>query len=101
MKARLPALSNNQRAKAIAEVEKMVKEEMTKQSEQIIRKNMKLMCHVLNEFFGFGNHRLSKVISEIGKLSAEADKDEIFWEHIDRVDIDYLGLPFEREDEKQ
>lgn len=99
MKARLPALSSNQRAKAIAEVEKMVKEEMTKQSEQIVRRNMKLMCHALNEFFGFGKHRLSKLISEIGKLSAEADTDEIFWEHIDRVDIDYLGLPFEREQE--
>ena len=101
MKARVPALSKNQRKKAQAEVQIMVNKEIEKQTEQITRKNFKLMCHVLNEHFGFGKHRLSKVISEIGKLSAEADKDEIFWEHIDRVDIDYLGLPFEREDEKQ
>lgn len=62
---------------------------------------MKISCHVLNEHYNFGKHRLSKFINEVGKLSAEADTDEIFWEHIDRVDIDYLGLPFDREQEEK
>ena len=76
MKARVPALSKNQRKKAQAEVQIMVNKEIEKQTEQITRKNFKLMCHVLNEHFGYGKHRLTKVISKIGKLSAEADKYE-------------------------
>ena len=96
MKARLPALSKNQLKKANAEIDKMIKDK----HEQSIRRYMKIMCHVLNEHYGFGKHRLSKVISEIGKLSVEADTDEIYWEHIDRIVIDYMGLNFKREQEE-
>ena len=95
MKARLPALSKNHLKQANAEIDKMIKDK----HEQSIRRYMKIMCHVLNEHYGFGKHRLSKVISEIGKLSAEADTDEIYWEHIDRIVIDYMGLNFKREQE--
>ena len=95
MKARVPTLSKNQLKKVNAEIDKMIKHK----HEQSIRRYMKIMCHVLNEHYGFGKHRLSKVISEIGKLSAESDTDEIFWEHIDRIVIDYMGLNFKREDE--
>lgn len=97
MKARVPALSKNERNKAKAEIEKMADEILEQKYEQAMRRFMKISCHVLNEHYSFGKHRLSKFINEVGKLSAEADEDEIFWEHIDRIVIDALGLPFQRD----
>lgn len=101
MKARLPALSNNQKKKARAEIEKMADEVLSQKYEQAMRRFMKITCHVLNEHYGFGKHRLSVVCSEIGKLSSEHDNDELFFEHLDRVVIDYLKMNFPRESEEE
>lgn len=100
MKARISVLSKNQQKKALAEIDKMTDEVIEKKMAQVTRRLLKLVCHVLNEHFRFGKHRLSLVINEIGKLSTEHDDDELFYEHLDRIVIDYLGLPFEREQEE-
>lgn len=38
-----------------------------------------------------------KCVSLDGKLIQESEKDEIFWEHLDRVVVDEIGMNFERE----
>lgn len=101
MKARVSVLSKNQQKRALAEIDKMTDEVIEKKMAQVTRRLLKLVCHVLNEHFQFGKHRLSLVINEIGKLSTEHDDDELFYEHLDRIVIDYLGLPFEREEENE
>lgn len=37
------------------------------------------------------------MMDRLSSLSAEHDTDEIFWQHIDRVVIRELGIPFEEE----
>ena len=41
--------------------------------------------------------RLSSLISKMAETLIEANRDEIFWEHADRIVIDQLGLQFERD----
>lgn len=57
------------------------------------------MCVALHNTYGFSTSRLAVVIQEIDKLSAAAEKDEIFWEHVDRVVIDELKMSFDKEGE--
>ena len=50
--------------------------------------------------YGFGRGRLEHVLRTISSLSAEHERDEVYWAHIDRVVIDGLGVKFEREAEE-
>ena len=92
MKARLPAP-----AKQKALIREEIRRELDRQEQQRIRRVYKLLCVVLHELYGFGAGRLSAVLERLSSLSAEHDTDEIFWEHIDRVVIRELGIPFEEE----
>lgn len=96
MKAHIP-LPAATRKQIKTEAKKLVKKEWSKQEERALRRDMKLTLYVLYQFFGFGFSRLSKVIIERGTLAKEYDTDEIFWEHIDRLLIDQIGLPLERD----
>lgn len=69
---------------------------MENQRTDFTRKLFKLMCYVLYEEYGFKD-RCKNVINKIAALSAEADTDEVFWEHIDKIVIDYMKLPFDRD----
>jgi hypothetical protein len=51
----------------------------------------------LHQTFGFGKDRIAKTLEAINGLSAERDKDEVFWTHIDRT-LEQLGLNFNPED---
>lgn len=64
-----------------------------------MRKFFKLMCVALHERYGFGSQRLGAVIDRISTLSDEHRQDEMFWRHVDRVVIEELGMPFDREQE--
>lgn len=95
MKARMP-MSTKQKTLIRQEIQK----ELDRQEQQRIRREYKLLCVVLHELYGFGAGRLSAALNRLSSLSAEHDTDEIFWEHIDRVVIRELGIPFEKEDVK-
>ena len=88
-----PRLNKKQKA-AIRDA---VAEEHRKQGEAGIRRMMKLMCVSLNEDFGFGAGRLSRVIECISELSAQHDHDEVYWEHVDKR-LAQIGIPFDPED---
>ena len=62
-----------------------------------MRRFFKIMCVALNNEFGFGHDRLMELIVAISNISAEADKDEIYWHHVDKVVINELKLPFDKE----
>lgn len=47
--------------------------------------------------FGYGLTRISRLFNRFTEVLENSDKDEVYWEHIDRVVIDELELPFERD----
>lgn len=96
MKSRLPPSMRItvQQQKAIRE---QVEIEMVKQAEERTRILMKLMCYVFNREYGFGKQRLTKACTLVSNLCVEHAHDEAFWEHLDRVIIDEIGMEFERE----
>lgn len=75
-----------------------VEAEFHRQSNDMALRFFKLFCVCLNQEFGFGKHRLSKLIQAVNDISTEREQDEIFWAHIDRIVIEYIGLDFKRED---
>jgi hypothetical protein len=95
MKARIPLPKEMQKI-VNQEAQKEGKKEFEKQSKDFTRRIFKLMCYVLYNKYHF-NDRCKDVIVEINKLTEKANKDEVFWEHIDRVVIDYLKIPFDRD----
>ncbi|QNK41841.1 hypothetical protein [Caproicibacter fermentans] len=66
-----------------------------------MRRWFKLLCAVLHNDFGFGAGRLDAVIDGISRLSDDQKGDPIFWEHMDRLLIDQLGIKFDRENYKE
>lgn len=93
MKARLPVTK-----KVKSSVRKCVAEELDRQEKQRTRRIYKLLCAALNRRYGFGKSRLLVTISDISSLAVQHDEDEIFWAHIDRLVIDQIGMPFDREE---
>ena len=93
MRSRIPLNKDQQKV-----VRQTVREEFQKQGHEMARRYFKLFCVALNRDYGFGRERLKKVIGEIEKTSSQSFDDPIFWTHIDKVCIDELKMPFERED---
>lgn len=92
MKARMPMPTKQKTL-----IRQEIRRELDRQEQQRVRREYKLLCVVLHELYGFGAGGLSAVLNRLSSLSAEHDADEIFWEHIDRVVIRELGIPFEKE----
>ena len=101
MKARIPKISGNDRKRMLSEVEIEVKKAWEKVEEEktidITRRVLKTIIYKLNTEYGYGIKRISRLFNSFTKMLEEANKDEVYWEHIDRVVIDKLGLPFERD----
>jgi hypothetical protein len=95
MKAHIPAsMRLTKREKAI------VKEyDDSIQNENFMR-YVKLSIVALHEQFGFGHDRAADFLGTISRLAEEAEKDEIFWEHIDKIVIEELKLELQRENYK-
>ena len=101
MKARIPKISGNDRKRMLSEVEIEVKKAWEKVEEEktidITRRVLKTIIYNLNTEYGYGIKRISRLFDSFTKMLEESRKDEVYWEHIDRVVIDKLGLPFERD----
>ena len=101
MKARIPKISGNDRKRMLSEVEIEVKKAWEKVEEEktidITRRVLKTIIYTLNTEYGYGIKRISRLFNSFTKMLEESSKDEVYWEHIDRVVIDKLGLPFERD----
>lgn len=92
MKARIP-LTKAQKKIARQEISAI----LDREEQNRTRRMYKLICYALNRKFGFGASRICQMISEVDRLIKESESDEIFWEHLDRVVIDEIGLKFDRE----
>lgn len=92
MKARLPISSKHK---------KRIRQEVDNYYQQagndMTRRVFKLFCLALNEEFGFGKKRLSRLIAKVSEWSLKSAEDEVFWSHLDRLLIDRMGIDFERE----
>lgn len=101
MRARVPKISGNDRKRMLSEVEIEVKKAWEKVEEEktidITRRVLKTIIYTLNTEYGYGIKRISRLFNSFTKMLEESSKDEVYWEHIDRVVIDKLGLPFERD----
>lgn len=101
MKARIPKISGNDRKRLLSEVEIEVKKAWEKVEEEktidITRRVLKTIIYTLNTEYGYGIKRISRLFNSFTKMLEESNKDEVYWEHIDRVVVEKLGLPFERD----
>ena len=101
MKARIPKISGNDRKRMLSEVEIEVKKAWEKVEEEktidITRRVLKTIIFTLNTEYGYGIKRITRLFNSFTKMLEESSKDEVYWEHIDRVVVDKLGLPFERD----
>lgn len=99
MKSRLPvtAVTSKEQRKAIrAYAEDVFK----KQSQEHVRRVLKIVCVSLYEEYGFARHRLGKLVHRVNELSCEKDTDPVYWTHIDRV-LQSIGMDFIPEDYNQ
>lgn len=93
MKARTPYFRTAKekrmnRDEIIVEYRKIEAEELRKMAERCLKINL----FVLNRDFRFGKKRANEFYEACGTLLAEAYNDEVFWEHVDRIVIDRLGI---------
>lgn len=97
MKARIPP--SKQQIKIIKqETERYAHEALEKQREGLIRRLFKTMIAGLHDEFGFGHDRCLRAFKAFNEIINHSDEDEVFWEHIDRMVIDDLKIPFEKRD---
>ena len=101
MKARIPKISGNDRKRMLSEVEIEVKKAWEKVEEEktidITRRVLKTIIYKLNTEYGYGIKRITRLFNSFTKLLENSNNDEVYWEHIDRVVVEKLGLPFERD----
>ena len=68
-------------------------EEIKRQGADVMRRLFKLVCVSLNEQFGFGAERCSRLIAEVSSLAEKHPEDEVFWTHVDQV-MKQMGMEF-------
>lgn len=93
MKARIPYFRTAKEKKYIrdellAEYRKIEDEKRREMAERCL----KIFIFVLHDKYGFGPKRAKDFYNACGKLLEGSYNDEVFWEHVDRVVIDNLGL---------
>lgn len=96
MKARIPVTNSQKRLihdEMVREYQKVAEQER----EDMTRRICKTMIFCLNKEFGFGLKRCARVFNAFAEHLYHSHEDEVFWEHIDRVVIDQMKLPFERD----
>ena len=93
MKARIPFYRTAKEKRAIRDelINEYRKIENEKRREMAER-CLKIFLYVLNRDHHFGKKRANEFYNACGNLLSKADEDEAFWEHIDRVVIDQLGI---------
>lgn len=78
-------------------IEEYCQKRMRELQKEHNRRSIKLFCVALHQTRGYGKDRIASVLEGINKLSAERDKDEVFWSHIDKL-LEQIGLNFQPED---
>lgn len=96
MKAHI-SMTSAEKNRVQKDIKLMVKQQLFEEREQLMRKFFKLSVATLHNEYGFGQQRAFRYIEKVAELIKESDEDEIFWEHLDKLVIDRLGLPFERD----
>ena len=101
MRARVPHFSGNEKKKMKAEikfeVDKAWKQVEEQKEYELTRRILKTFIYVMHEKHGYGTKRLAALVADFTAKLDESSSDEVYWEHIDRVVIDRLGIPFERD----
>lgn len=101
MKARIPMLSKNDMKKIKAEIKRELDNDWEKREEEITegitRRIFKVMFYVLYKKHGYGQNRSNALLGEFMETLDRLKTDEVFFEHIDQIAIDYLKLPLERD----
>ena len=97
MKARIP-LRNKFTKRTQKDMLALAEQELSRKQYGFTRRLFKAFCYCLNRDFGFGKQRLELLINSVNELMNEVLTDEAFWEHLDKVTIDELGIEFEREE---
>ncbi len=101
MRARVPHFSGNEKKKMKAEikfeVDKAWKQMEEQKEHELTRRILKTIICVLHEKHGYGIKRLSVSMNDFTEKLDKSSEDEVYWEHIDRIVIDKLGIPFERD----
>lgn len=96
MKARIP-ITNAQKRLVREEARREYKKIAEKEREDMTRRICKTILFVLNRDFGFGLQRCSRLFNAFAEHLEHSSEDEVYWEHIDRIVIDQMGMPFERD----
>ena len=77
--------------------DKYAKEYLAEHKNGFMRRVLKAVYYTLNREYGFGKTRIQRLDAALWELMNEAQTDEAFFEHIDRVVIDKLGVDLKRE----
>ena len=72
-----------------------VAEWLRKNEAALTRRVLKVVCVSLNEGFGFGAERLSKLVKLVNKTTDEWHNNPCFWTMIDRR-LEQIGIPLKR-----
>lgn len=96
MNARIP-ISCAQKRRIHDEMVLEYRKVAAQERDDIARRIIKTMIFCLNKEFGFGVGRCARAFNAFAEHIDSAKDDEVYWEHIDRVVIDQMGLPFERD----
>ena len=73
------------------------KKSRKKKTIDITRRVLKTIIYTLNTEYGYGIKRISRLFNSFTKMLENSNNDAVYWEHIDRVVVNKLGLPFERD----
>lgn len=96
MKARIP-LPKTYKDQANDYIKEASANYVKSQKLEFTRRTIKLMCVVLNEMFGFGKMRLTRLVMAVSDFTMQRADDPVYWKHIDDRLIKEIGLDFERE----
>lgn len=78
------------------EIDKYVKETVSKEEAAYIRRVIKVICYTLHNDFGFGVGRLVRLINAANDTMGKMQSNDTIWDSIDH-ELQYLGLEFEDE----
>lgn len=97
MKARVPMFNCKQKKAIRKEMEREYQKVASEERDGMARRIIKTMIFCLNQEFGFGVGRCARAFKAFTEHLDNSADDEIYWEHIDRVVIDQMKIPFERD----
>ena len=72
-------------------------ESVAERKNGFMRRVLKAVYYTLNREYGFGKTRIKRLDTALWELMQGAMEDEAFFEHLDRVVIDELGVELKRE----